>query len=257
MIAEQKVVAIIQARMSSSRLPGKVMQLIGGKPMLQWVIERACLASTVDEVMVATTIDPSDDALFDFCRQHSYQVYRGSLFDVLDRFYNAALLATAQIVVRITADCPLLDPGLVDETVSLLVRENADFAANRLPPPWKRTFPIGLDVEVVKFASLERAWKEAKEPFEREHVMPYLYDLKDRFKVSILDNDTDYGSLRWTVDTPQDLEKIRKIVDFLPTDHTFSWKDILEVSRRYPEIEELTDGIKHKSIYDVDARAKL
>jgi spore coat polysaccharide biosynthesis protein SpsF len=257
MIAEQKVVAIIQARMSSSRLPGKVMQLIGGRPMLQWVVERARLAACVDEVMVATTTDPSDDTLFNFCRRNSYPLYRGSLYDVLDRFYNAALVSKAQIVVRITADCPLLDPGLLDETVSLLVRENADFAANRLPPPWKRTFPIGLDIEVVKFAALERAWKEAKESFEREHVMPYLYDLKDRFKVSILDNDTDHGSLRWTVDTPEDLEKIRKIVDFLPTDHPFSWKDILEVSRRHPEIEELTNGIKHKSIYDVDARAKL
>lgn len=257
MIAEQRVVAIIQARMSSSRLPGKVMQLIADKPMLQWVVERTRLATTVDEVLVATTIDLSDDALEDYCKRKNYPVFRGSLFDVLDRFYNAAVTAKAQIVVRITADCPLLDPGLVDDTVRLLVSEKADFSANRLPPPWKRTFPIGLDVEVVQFSALERAWKEAKEPFEREHVMPYLYDLNDRFKVSILDNDEDHGSLRWTVDTPEDLEKIRKIVEYLPKDDTFTWKDILAVTSRHPEIDELTIGIKHKSIYDVDERAKL
>ncbi|HWQ46904.1 MAG TPA: glycosyltransferase family protein [Longilinea sp.] len=257
MINDQKVVAIIQARMSSSRLPGKVLQLIGDKPMLQWVVERTRLAASVDEVIVATTIDPSDDTLASFCSQQGFRCFRGSLYDVLDRFYRAASSVQAQIVVRITADCPLLDPKLVDETVALMVHETADFSANRLPPPWKRTFPIGLDVEVVRFSALERAWKEAKEPFEREHVMPYLYDVKDRFRVSILDNEQDYGSLRWTVDTAEDLEKIRAIVPWLPKDRAFTWLDILEIARQHPEIEDLSAGIKHKSIYDVDERAKL
>lgn len=169
------IAAIIQARMSSSRLPGKVMQDLAGKPMLLRVVERARKASLVDSVWVATTSDPSDDPIQELCAAQRIPFLRGSMHDVLDRYYQTAREAGAQAIVRITADCPLLDPQLVDATIQAFL-DGRDFAANRLPPPWTRSFPIGLDTEVCSFRALERAWKEAEQPYQREHVMPYLYE---------------------------------------------------------------------------------
>ena len=129
----------------------------------------------MDEVAVATTTDVSDDPIEAFCKSNKVPVYRGDVFDVLDRYYQAARAFQADVIVRLTADCPLLDPYVVDQTVRRFFADGADFAANRLPPPFKRTFPIGLDTEVCSFAALERAWKEADQKYQREHVMPYLY----------------------------------------------------------------------------------
>src|SRR5512141_2099228 len=181
-----KIAAIIQARMASSRLPGKVLLDIAGQPMLARVQARTLRASTVEEVLVATTADPSDDPVARYCEAHGIGYTRGSEFDVLDRYYQAARQLRAGIVVRITADCPVIDPQLIDEAVSTLLGGGGanevgaapefDFVANRLPPPFHRTFPIGLDVEVCTFAALERAWQEATEPFQREHVMPFIYE---------------------------------------------------------------------------------
>ncbi|HEX9017549.1 MAG TPA: glycosyltransferase family protein, partial [Anaerolineaceae bacterium] len=182
-----RTVAIIQARMSSSRLPGKVLLDIAGQPMLAHVVERTRRASSIDDVIVATTTDPSDDALAAFCSKRGYAVYRGSMFDVLDRFYGAARLARAEVIVRVTADCPVIDPAVVDQVVKAFHDQQADFACNRLPPPWHRTWPIGLDTEVCSFSGLERAWKEAVLPYEREHVMPFFYDTEGRCKVVVVD----------------------------------------------------------------------
>ncbi len=210
---EHRIVAIVQARMSSSRLPGKVLKEIHGKPMIAWVVERTRQAKAVDFVAVATTSDPADDAIENWCRESQTACYRGSMFDVLDRYYQAAKLFAADIVVRVTADCPVIDPQVIDDTIAAFFANQADFAANRLPPPWGRTFPIGLDTEVCSFTALERAWKEAKEAHEREHVMPFLYDVPDRFKVYQLNTSPDYGALRWTVDTPEDLDFIRAVFE--------------------------------------------
>jgi len=177
------IIGIIQARMSSKRLPGKVMRDICGKTMLERVLSRAQQAHSLSQVIIATTTDPSDDPIAEFCQKIGCECFRGSLHDVLDRFYQAAKHYQADVVVRFTADCPLLDPELIDLTVQSFLQANADFAANRLPPPFKRTYPIGLDTEVCSFAALERAWKEAEQVYEREHVMPYLYDQEGRFKV--------------------------------------------------------------------------
>ncbi len=182
--SNQQAIAIIQGRMNSSRLPGKVLKPIAGRPMLCHVMDRTASAETINEVIVATSDDPSDDPIELTCSREGYLCYRGSQFDVLDRFYQAASLADASVIVRITADCPLIDPGVIDRTVRAFFEQGADFAANRLPPPYKRTYPIGLDVEVCSFTALERAWNEAKLPHEREHVMPYLYDQPGRFKGS-------------------------------------------------------------------------
>lgn len=248
-------IAIIQARMNSSRLPGKVLQEIGGQPMLARVVERARRAQSVDGVLIATTTDPSDDALEAACHARGYPVYRGSQFDVLDRFYQAARQAQADVIVRLTADCPVIDPAVIDQTVAAFHAAGADFAANRLPPPWKRTFPIGLDTEVCSFAGLERAWKEAALPFEREHVMPYFYDQEGRFKITVIDHQPDYGAQRWTVDTPEDLELLRAIFARFGGRDDFSWLDVLALVEREPELLQVNAGIRHKQMMEVDERA--
>lgn len=255
-MSEPKVVAIIQARMAASRLPGKVLKEIAGKPMLQHVIERARRARRVNEVMVATTTDPSDDAVESFCKEVGVSVFRGSMQDVLDRYYQAAKLIQADVIVRLTADCPLLDPALIDKVIDSFFHEKVDFAANRLPPPFHRTYPIGLDVEVCSFAALERAWDDAIQPYEREHVMPYLYDQKGRFKVLVMNYHADFGDQRWTVDTPQDLEVVRQVFARLSDKPDFTWLDVLALFQADSEIGQLNSGIHHKSFYEVDERTK-
>jgi spore coat polysaccharide biosynthesis protein SpsF len=246
--------AIIQARMSSSRLPGKVLQDIAGQTMLARIVLRARRARSVSQVVIATTTDPADDAIFDYCRAHGFPVFRGSQFDVLDRYYQAARLYQADVIIRLTADCPLMDPVEIDHVMAEFTRAGVDFAANRLPPPWKRTYPIGLDIEVCTFAALERAWLEAKLPFEREHVMPYFYDQEGRFKILVVDHDPDYGSLRWTVDTPEDLEAVRRIYAAFDGDDGFSWLEVLNLVERHPELKTINQAVAAKTMTKVDHR---
>lgn len=266
--------AIIQARMSSSRLPGKVLLKIAGQPMLVHVVERARSARSVEQVVVATTTDPSDDPIQQLCAQRGYACYRGSLPDVLDRYTQAARQFEAHTIVRLTADCPLIDPAVLDLTVEALA-EN-DFAANRLPPPWTRSLPIGLDVEVVTREALERAWHEAQERYQREHVLPYLYEgtvfeqaannvgtagfytctgtSPRGFKIVQLHHQPDYGALRWTVDTPEDLELVRQVFAHLPDPLNFTWLDVLAVFERHPELAEINAQVVHKTAFDTDKR---
>lgn len=271
----KKVVCIIQGRMSSSRLPGKVLLDLAGKPMLQWVIERVQKSQLIDQTIVATSSDASDDPISEWCHSHGYNCHRGSLHDVLDRFYGAALATEAEIVVRVTADCPFIDAQLIDQTIALLNtpvdQSSPSFTANRLPPPFHRSFPIGLDVEVCSMAALENAWKNAKELFHREHVMPYLYEgtalsttaqntqsgwSKYGFLVSILNYSQDYGHKRWTVDTAEDLEFARQVAKHLPKDPDFSWLEMLAVIKAHPEMEMINAEIRHKTMKEVDERAK-
>ena len=251
-----RIVAIIQGRMASSRLPGKVLKEIGGEAMLGHVVARARLAKMVDEVVVATTTEPEDNAIEIYCQAHGIPVFRGSMNDVLDRFYQAARAYQADVVVRLTADCPLLDPDVIDHTVEVFLQTGVDFAANRLPPPFKRTYPIGLDTEVCTFAALEQAWREATAPYEREHVMPYLYDAPGRFKIIRVDYQQDYGDRRWTVDTPEDLELVRQVFDRLADQKTFSWLDVLKIFDDEPELAQINGQVQHKTFLDVDDRAK-
>lgn len=241
-----RVVAIIQARMTSTRLPGKVLRNIGGRPMLAWVVERTKRATLLDAVVVATTVEETDDPIFDYCQQQGILVYRGNLNDVLDRYYQAARQHHADVIVRITADCPLIDPVEIDHVVEEFFKQAVDFAANRLPPPFKRTYPIGLDTEVCSFAALERAWKEATEKYEREHVMPYLYSIEGRFKTIKLDHETDYGHYRWTVDNPADLKLVNEIVHRFDGRDDFSWRDVIALFEREPELALLNAGLKQK-----------
>jgi len=278
-------IAIIQARMGSSRLPGKVLLDIAGKPMVQHVIERTRLAhslsmdgtgSTSGSVIVATTSDPADDPMAKFCEEQGVPCSRGSVHDVLDRYYQAAKAQQASIVVRITADCPLIDPELIDQTVRLVSEKHSphtDFACNRLPPPFQRSFPIGLDVEVCTFAALERAWHESSETFHREHVMPYIYQdvhLEEPpagqkttrgssprgFKIAVLNHVPNYGTLRWTVDTAEDLAFIREIFSRLKDRTQFTWYDVLRVVENEPQLAEINASIRHKTMTEIDRRAK-
>jgi spore coat polysaccharide biosynthesis protein SpsF len=257
MNSNPEIVCIIQARMGSSRLPGKVLKEICGQPMLAWVTHRAGKSHHVAKIVVATTINPGDDPIEQNCNKLGIDCFRGNEFDVLDRYYQAALIYKADVVVRLTADCPLIDPALIDESIEKLIFENADFAANRLPPPYKRTYPIGLDVEVATFSALEIAWIKAKKPFEREHVMPFLYDPQNNFKVVILDAEKNYGSLRWTVDTQEDLEFIRQLTAILGCGMDFSWRDVLTTLALHPELTKINAGVSHKTLKDVDHRANL
>jgi spore coat polysaccharide biosynthesis protein SpsF len=253
-----KVVAIIQARMGSSRLPGKVLLDIAGEAMLARVIKRSQRASSIEQVIVATTEDPSDDAVEHFCRKNDYIYFRGSLHDVLDRYYQAARRFQASVLARITADCPLIDPGVIDQVVGALFAGKPtpqwDFTTNRLPPPWKRSYPIGLDVEVCTFTALERAWKEASQAHQREHVMPYLYEQEGRFRVLVLDHEPNYGHLRWTVDTPEDLELIRQIYAHFGGKDDFSWLEVIDLFNREPALAKINAHVSPKLVDQVDER---
>src|SRR5574338_618764 len=249
-----RVVAIIQGRMGSSRLPGKILADIAGQPMLQRVFVRASRAGSLDETVFATTVDPSDDLVAEYCDFSGIPFTRGSLYDVLDRYYQAAKHARAAVVVRITADCPVIDPELIDDVVRTLQEGEFDFACNRLPPPWHRTYPIGLDVEACTFAALEKAWQAAKEPQQREHAMPYFYEgvalsRQSRtletgtsprgFRVALLHHTTDFGDYRWTVDTAEDLEFMRQVYARFDGRDDFSWKDVLELVHNEPSLMEI------------------
>ncbi len=266
-----KVVAIIQGRMSSSRLPGKILADIAGQPMLARVFVRTSRAATVSETIFATTTDPSDDPVAEYCDFSGIPSTRGSLYDVLDRYYQTAKQAKADVVVRTTADCPVIDPALIDDVVNTVIGNwEFDFAANRLPPPWGRTYPIGLDTEVCTFAALERAWKEAKEPQHREHVMPYFYEgvklitqhatrntgISPRgFRVALLHHPTDFGDYRWTVDTAEDLEFIRQVYSRFDGRDDFSWKEVLDLVHDNPDLMKINAGVQHRTLKDIDERA--
>jgi spore coat polysaccharide biosynthesis protein SpsF len=249
------IVAIIQARMGSSRLPGKVLLDLAGEPMLVRVVERTRLAKTLDKVIVATTDQSTDDPVVDLCNDRDYPFYRGSQYDVLDRYYQAAKFYQATVIVRITADCPLIDPDVIDLTVQRFLEAGVDFAANRLPPPWTRSYPIGLDTEVCSMDALTRAWREADLPYQREHVMPYLYEQEGRFRVLKVDHEPDYGSMRWTVDTQEDLALVRKIFEYFNGVNTFSWLEVVDLINDSPDLVDLNASAQHKSVYDLDDRA--
>jgi spore coat polysaccharide biosynthesis protein SpsF len=200
---------------------------------------------------VATTDQPEDDRIADLCRVRGVRCVRGHPTDVLDRYYRAAEETEAEVIVRLTGDCPLIDPELVDLCVrTYLEAEPAvDLVLNRLP--WERSYPIGLDTEVFGRSALETAWNEATAPHQREHVVPFLYENLDRFTMIQLEADRDYGHYRWTVDAPEDLEAVRRICAAFGGRDDFGWREVLELMERQPELARINSAVAHKTHRDV------
>jgi spore coat polysaccharide biosynthesis protein SpsF len=241
-----KTVAIVQARMGSTRLPGKVLQDLAGEPMLARVVNRTCRAKTLQEVVIATTTNTVDDVIVKLCEARGWSWFRGSEEDVLDRYYHAAKKYQADFIVRITSDCPLIDPEVIDHVVQEFLERQpeVDYASNTWP---RRTFPRGLDTEVMRMDVLERAWREDRNPAWREHVTPYIYRNPDRFRIHNVVSPVDYSAMRWTVDTQEDLAFVRKVYDYFGHDR-FSWREVLKVLEEHPEWVEINRGVRQKRI---------
>jgi spore coat polysaccharide biosynthesis protein SpsF len=236
------ILAILQARFSSTRLPGKVLKPILGRPMLARHIERLRRCRKIDGLMVATSVDPSDDAIEALCGELDIPCFRGSLPDVLDRYYRAAMASEIEPehIVRVTGDCPLADPELIDRVIEFHLDGGYDYSCNARDP---FTFPDGLDVEVFRAACLERAWREATLPSQREHVTPFVYQHPEWFKIGDFKNTTDLSHLRWTVDEPADFELVRRIYEALyPANPAFTTPDILDYLEVHPELKTLNVG---------------
>jgi len=231
-----RVLAILQARMSSSRLPNKVLLPLLGEPMLARQIERLRRAKAIDRLIVATSAAPTDDPIAEQCAALGVACYRGSLDDVLDRFEQAARPHAPQHVVRLTADCPLADPQLIDELIAHHLATGADYTTNANPP----SFPDGLDAEVMRYAVLHIAWREARLKSEREHVTLYIASQPKRFFIETFCSETDLSALRWTVDEADDLELVQRIYAALyPRNPAFTTQDVLRLLDEQPALRTL------------------
>ena len=246
MCSTMHIVAIVQARMGSTRLPGKVLRDLAGEPMLIRVVNRLRRSQLLSNIVVATTTADRDTIIADLCAGHSVDCFRGSEEDVLDRYYQTARIHNAENVVRITSDCPLIDPQLVDEMVAGFLKSEPvpDYMSNTVGT---RTYPRGLDVEIMTCSALERAWKEAVEPSEREHVTPYIYRHTHLFDVRSYSNQRDYSEWRWTVDEPDDLTLIKKIYAHFTHDD-FSWTEVIQLLEEHPEWIEINRHVKQKVV---------
>lgn len=238
------VVAIIQARMGSTRLPGKVLMDIEGMTMLERVVRRTSRSSRIDETIVATSTNHGDDVIAKECDRIKAGCFRGNEDDVLDRYYRAAMSRDASVVVRITSDCPLIDADIVDEVVGVLGSDNSDYASNTI----MRTYPRGLDVEAMTMDALTVAWREAKQAYEREHVTPHIYSNPSSYKLSAVKDTVDRSHLRWTVDTQEDLELVRAIYRHFNHRDLFGWRDVLEFVEANPEIASINAHVKQKEM---------
>lgn len=225
-----KTVAIVQARMGSTRFPKKVMRTICGTPMIGLVLKRLTNAKFIDQILLATSGDPSNDPLAKYVSELGYAVYRGSEDDVLDRYYRVAKEASANLVVRVTGDCPLIDPVIVDEIILKFLDSDVDYASNNAPP----TFPHGLDAEIFTFQALEEAWIQAKTSQEREHVTPFISQ-SEKFRKVNHSYDADFSGERWTVDEPEDFEVVQKVFEYFKPQEDFGWLDVLSLVKKHPE----------------------
>jgi len=239
-----RVVAIIQARMGSTRLPGKVLKDLGGETVLARVVKRTRRATLLDEVVVATSVLPADDAIARECESLKVACFRGDELDVLDRYYRAAQKFAADAIVRITSDCPLIDPELINAAIRSSLDQKADYASNSLV----RTYPRGLDVEVFTADALARAWSAAKEEYQRMHVTPYLYQNPESFKVISIVGEADNGRYRWTLDTTEDLELLRAVYKHFGNRDSIRWIEVLDLMEAQPELAALNSHVRQKTL---------
>ena len=241
---EDNIVAIIQARMRSTRLPGKVMKDISGKPMLWHVIYRVKYSKLINKIVVATSTNREDDIIENFCKENRILFYRGDEEDVLKRYYEAAKIYNGNKIVRITSDCPLIDPEIVDIVIKEHLKDEVDYTSNTI----ERTFPRGLDTEVFNFEALEMANEMAKEKYQREHVTIFIYENPHLFKIKNVRNFKDLSHLRWTVDEERDLIFVREIYKRLYKGNIFFMRDILEVLEKEPDLKRINEMVKQKPV---------
>ncbi|MCQ5366113.1 glycosyltransferase family protein [Anoxybacillus salavatliensis] len=242
-----KVAAIIQARMGSTRLPGKVLKKVLDKTLLEYQIERVKRAKTIDEIIIATTTKESDDPIVHLCQQLSIPYYRGSEEDVLSRYYEAATTFGVDVIVRLTSDCPIIDPNVIDKVVEQYLdnRDRYDYVSNTLT----RTYPRGMDTEVVSYEVLKRAHEEARELTYREHVTAYIYHHPDQFRLCNVSNEKDESKHRWTVDTEEDFLLIKNILETLyPLNPLFTLEDVIQILLDKPEWVEINAHIEQKKL---------
>jgi len=212
-------------------MPGKVLAKIKGVPLIELLLKRLEQSKSIDHIVVATSVDPRNLPLVDLVRSLGFACEQGSENDVLDRYYQAAKKHAANVVVRITGDCPLVDPKLVDLCIDEFIKSKVDYLSNTNPP----TYPDGLDIEVMTFDALAQAHRQATTPFDREHVTPYLRN-GNQFRRKSITGTEDYSNLRWTVDDPEDFEVIKNVFESLGVDRLFGWEEVLELSKQKPEL---------------------
>lgn len=242
-----KVVIIIQARMGSTRLPKKTLKTVGDKPLLSYLIERIKAAKLADQALIATTTNAEDDAIAQACALYQVPVFRGSALDVLDRYYRAAKTFHADAIVRITGDCPLIDPQIIDSVINYYQEHEPqyDYVSNMLHPG----YPRGMDVEIFSFQALEKIHQAAQAPEEREHVTLYFYEHPDLFSLGSVESKQDFSKYRFTVDTEKDFQLVSRLLSTLaPTNPLFTLKDIVDLMEQHPDWFHLNAQVKQKPI---------
>ncbi|MBN1280620.1 MAG: glycosyltransferase family protein [Candidatus Thermoplasmatota archaeon] len=241
-----RIVAIIQARVDSTRLPNKALIPLEGQPLLLHVLQRVQHAKLLNGVVLATTTRPVDTPLVHLANDHHIPVFRGDCNDVLDRYYRAATEHHADVIVRITGDCPLIDPQIIDTVIRVFLQKSIDYVTNTLEP----TYPDGLDVEVFSYTALTKAWKEARRTSEREHVTAYIRNHPEEFTLHDVKHTVDLSHLRWTVDQHEDLMFIKEIYKRLyDKQKIFYMNDILTLLQQHPEIQQINTGIQRNEGY--------
>ena len=236
-----RTIAIVQARMGSSRLPKKVMKEVLGRPMIGFLLERLSKSNKLDQIVLATSKKSLDRVLASYVKKLGFPVILGSENDVLDRYYRAAKEFKPNNIVRITGDCPLIDSNLIDKIICNFIEKDVDYLSNI----WPRTFPKGLDIEVFTFEALERAVSETTNPYDREHVTPYIRE-SGNFKVANFTNKIDCSMERWTVDWQEDFDLIKKIFESFSPRVNFSWEEILELRMRNSQLFEVNEHLIDK-----------
>jgi len=239
-----KVITIIQARMGSTRLPGKVLKDLGGESVLARAVKRVRRTKLAGEVVIATTNNSADSEIVAECERIAANVFRGDENDVLDRYYQCALSFGADAVVRITSDCPLIDSDVTDKTVHSFLDRRPDYASNTL----ERKYPRGLDTEVMTMEALTVAWQDARKPYQRAHVTPYLYENPGRFRLLPVCGFRDYSHYRWTLDTDEDLALLRTLYERMNNRDDFSWLDLVKLLEQEPELADMNRGVMQKAL---------
>lgn len=245
--SNKNVIAIIQARIGSTRLHGKVLMDIEGKPMLWHLINRLKYCKLINKIVIATGITSQNEPIVDFCHRYNIDSYRGSEEDVLDRYYKAAKEYFADVIVRITADCPLIDPEVSDKVIAAYLDNSKDYdgASNII----NRTYPRGLDTEVFPFSLIEKIWKESDTDYYREHVTIYVYERNNLFKLYSIENSKDFSYLRWTVDEESDLKFVKEVYKRLYKEgKIFFMRDILNLLAKEPYLQEINRDVRQKAL---------